>query len=76
MDFFGIVGQQADFRQAKILEQLDADAVIADVGLITQCQIGFDGVEPLVLQGVGLDLVDQPDATPFLRQINQNAGPA
>ena len=35
--------------------------------------IGFDRIEPFVLQLVGFDLLDQADAAAFLRQVNQHA---
>jgi hypothetical protein len=54
---------------------LQADAVIAHVGLIPQGHVGLDGIEPLLLQGVGFDFFGQADAAAFLRQINQHAGP-
>ncbi len=70
----GIVGEQADLRQPEILEELNADAIVARVGFVSQRQVGFHRVEPFVLQRVGLDLLDQADAAALLRQINQHAG--
>ena len=72
--FLGLLVKQPHLRQAQVLEQLDADAVVARVGLVAQGQVGFDRVEPLILQLVGLDLFDQADAAAFLRQIDQHAG--
>ena len=43
----GVVGQQPDLRQAQVLEDLDADAVVAAVGLVAQRQVGLDRVQPL-----------------------------
>ena len=71
--FLGVVGQQADLGQAEVLEDLDADAVVAGVGLVAEGQVGFDGVEPFVLQVVGLDLFDQSDAAALLGQVDQHA---
>ena len=45
-----IVGQQADFRQPEILEDLDADAVIAAVDLMAQGHVGLDRIHALVLE--------------------------
>ena len=73
--FLGLLVKQPNFREAQVLEQLNADAVVAGVGLVAQGQVGFDRVQALVLQGVGLDLFDQADAAAFLRQIDQHAGP-
>ena len=49
-------------RQAEVLEDLQADAVVAQVGPVAEGQVGLDGVEPLVLEGVGPELLDQADA--------------
>ena len=62
-------------RQPEVLEDLDADAVVAAVGLVAQGQVGLDRVQALVLEAVGLDLLDQSDAAAFLGQVDQHAGP-
>src|SRR5207253_5287079 len=71
----GIVRQQPDLRQPKVFEQLDSDAVVARVGLEAEREVRFDRVETVVLQLIGLDLFDQPDAAAFLWQIDEYAGP-
>ena len=43
---FRVVRQQPHFREAQVLEQLNADAVIADVGFVAQGEVGFDGIQP------------------------------
>ncbi len=43
------------------------------VGLEAQSLIGVDGVEALVLEAIGSQLVDQADAAALLRQIEQHA---
>ena len=60
-------------RQAQVLEDLQADAVVAQVGAVAQGQVGLDGVEPLVLEVVGADLLDQADAAALLGQVDQGA---
>ena len=62
-------------RQAEVLEDLQADAVVAQVGAVAEGEVGLDGVEPLVLEGVGPDLLDQADAAPLLGQVDQGADP-
>ena len=54
-------------------EDLRADAVVALVGLEAQPLVGLDGVEALVLQRVGAQLVGEADAAPFLVQVQQHA---
>ena len=48
----GVVRQEADAREPKVLEDLNADAVVAAVDLVAQGQVGLDGVEPFVLEGI------------------------
>src|SRR5438132_3661045 len=69
----GIVGEQAHLTQAHEAEDFSSGGVLAAVDRQTQRQIGVDRVESLVLQGIRPDFVGQADATPLLRQIQQNA---
>jgi 3,4-dihydroxy 2-butanone 4-phosphate synthase/GTP cyclohydrolase II len=67
--------QQPHSGQPQILEQLDADAVVARIDFVTERQIGFHSVHPLILERVGFDFFDEPDPSTLLRQINQDARP-
>ncbi len=71
----GIVGQETHLGKSKILEDLQADAVVTRVGAEPERGVGLDRVEPLILQAIGADLLDQADASPFLRQIDQRPCP-
>ena len=71
--FRGIVGQKPHRPDPEILEDLDADAIVALVGLEAEALVGFDGIEPLILKLVGADLVGQADAAPFLIEVEQDA---
>ena len=73
--FFGLFVNSRTFLKPEVLEQLDADAVVARVGLVAEGQVGFDRVQALVLQRVGFDLLGDADAAAFLRQIDEHAGP-
>jgi hypothetical protein len=43
---------------------------------MTEFQVGFNGVKPLVLQLVSLQFVDEPDASPLMvRDVKQNSFP-
>ena len=44
------------------------------VGVEAELFVGLEGVEALVLQGVGAQLVDQSDAAAFLGEIKDDAG--
>ena len=43
------------------------------VGAEAQCAVGLHGVQALVLQGIGSELVAQADAPPLLRHIQEHA---
>src|SRR6185436_19406218 len=44
-----VVGEQAHRADAEVLQDLDADAVVALIGFEAEPLVGFDGVEPLLL---------------------------
>src|SRR3954454_9295877 len=73
--FLGVIRQQPYLREAEILEDLQADAVIAQIGSVAECEVGLHGIEPLVLEVVGADLFDQADASPLLGKIDEGAYP-
>src|SRR6056297_3071156 len=72
----GIVGEQADLTDSEIGEDLRAHAIVAEIGREAELEVRLDRVEPLlVLELVGLDLVRQPDPSPLLPHVEQDAGP-
>ena len=73
--FLGLFVRSRTLRQAQVLEDLQADAVVALVGAVAEGEVGLDGVEPLVLEGVGAELLDQADPPPLLGQVDQGADP-
>ena len=72
--FVGIVGDQADLRDAQQLEDLGGQLVFAAVGGEAQLDVGFDGIHALILQLVGLQLGHQADAAALLLLVEQDAG--
>src|SRR5689334_8697815 len=68
-DLSWIVREQADFSQAEIDEDLRAGAIVAQIRLEPETEIGLHGIDALVLQLIGLDLVDQSDPAAFLIEI-------
>ena len=60
-------------RQPEVDEDLRADAVVAQVGGQAELEVRVDGVEPLLLQLVGAQLVQQADAAALLREVEQHA---
>ena len=73
VNFFGVVGHDADFSQAEIAEDLAADAVVAFVDGEAESLVGFDGVVAFFLEGVGVELVGEADAAAFLAEVDEGA---
>src|SRR4051794_10994947 len=61
-----VVRDEAEALDAEIAEDLRADAVAAGVDRQTLRGVGVDGVQPLVLQRIGPDLVPEADAPTFM----------
>ena len=74
VNFFGIVGKQADARDSECFEHLGGQRVVAVVVLEAEAFVGFDGVQSRVLEFVGLQLGHQADAASFLLFVDQDAG--
>ena len=53
-NLFWVVGEQADFFDAKIDEDLSADAVLAQVHREAEFLVGLDGVIAALLELIGL----------------------
>ena len=60
-------------REAQVHQDLGADPVVAQVGRHAQLEVGVDGVEALLLELVGLELVEQADAAALLGEVEQHA---
>ncbi len=60
-------------RQAEVDEDLGADPVVAQVGREAETQVRVDRVEPVLLQLVGAQLVEQADPATLLAEIQQHA---
>ena len=54
-------------------EDLVADPPLARVGRKAELEVRLDGVEPLLLQLVRLELVEQADAASLLRHVEEHA---
>ena len=68
-----VVREDADRRQPEVGEDLDADPVLARVGGEAELEVRLDRVEALLLQLVGLQLVQQADAAALLRHVEEHA---
>src|ERR1700687_3253285 len=67
-----VVREDARLAHPEVDQDLHADAVLAMVGLEAEALVRLDRVEALVLERVGAQLVHQPDATPFLSQVEED----
>ncbi len=65
-DLLRVVGEDADRGQAEVDEDLGANPVVAQVGRQAQAEIGVDRVEPLLLELVRPQLVQEPDPSTLL----------
>lgn len=74
-DLARIVGHQADTLDAQMAEHRRENGVVAHVRPEPQALVGLDGIGTEVLQVVGFDLVEQPDATALLAQVEQRPAP-
>src|ERR671937_1770884 len=71
-DLLRVVREDADRRQAEVGEDLVADPVVAHVGLESELEVRLDGVEPVLLQLVRPQLVQQSDPAALLRHVQKN----
>ena len=74
-DLLRVVREQADRAEPEVHEDLRADAVVAQVGGQPEPHVRVDRVEPLLLEPVGAQLVQQADAAPLLGEVEQHAAP-
>jgi len=71
LQFARVVGKQFEFSDGEVLQHGLADGVIAQIRSEAQRLVGFDRVRSLILQLVGLDLVEQADTAALLAQVEQ-----
>src|ERR1700720_3727834 len=72
VDLVRIVGHQAHRFESEERQHAGGDAVKAFVAFEAEPLIGLHGVETLVLQTIGAELVYESDAAAFLCQIEQD----
>src|SRR5918994_3116199 len=69
-DLGEVVGHEAYAAQPQFLEDLGPYPVVPEVRGEPEPLVGLDGVEPLVLQVVGLHLVQEPYTAAFLLHVD------
>src|SRR6185436_8897782 len=60
---------------AQVLQNLNANAVVALIRFEAEPLVCLDRVEPLVLKLVRANLVGEPDSAPLLVQVQQHPSP-
>ena len=71
-DLVGVIGEQADRLIAELAQHFSGRHEKAVIGFKPELMVGINRIQPAILKGVGLELIDQPDITAFLRQIDQD----
>jgi len=69
--FSGIIRKKPNLADAKISQYRDRQAEIPTVGLESERMIRGNGIEALILEGVGAELRCESDAAPFLLFVYQ-----
>ena len=72
-DLARVVGEEADFFDSEISQDLGASAVVAEVGRKTEFLVGLDGVESLLLKLVGMDFGGKSDAATLLTHVDKDS---
>src|SRR6266536_5567491 len=72
-NFFGVIGQKTKPADSEIEKNLRAETVIAQIAWVTKPGICLHRVQAFLLQFVSVNFCCEPDTTPFLPHVNQNA---
>lgn len=74
--FGRVIGEQADGGDLQILQNSGSGCIVSCVDGEAERQIGFYGVETPILQAIGADLVQKPNAAPLMApQVDEKAYP-
>lgn len=71
--FVWVVGDELDALDVEAFEDVCGDGVVSFVVAEAEGEVCFDGIEALVLEGVGFDFVDEADAAAFLAEVDEDA---
>ena len=72
-DLLRVVGHQTNRLDLERVKHVSGHGIIAFVITEAKREIRLHGVESLILQTVGADLVGKADTTPLLAQVQHNA---
>ena len=70
---YRVVGHKTHFAHTKKVEDLCTDAVVAQVGVVAQVNVGVNGIKALFLQLISCDFCHKTDATTFLIEVEHNS---
>ena len=73
-DLVRIVREQAQGAQAERFQRLGREFVVAGIGGKSQAAVGLNSIEPAVLQLVGLQFIEQPNAAALLWKVQHDSG--
>ena len=65
-DLSRVIRHETDPSESQADQDLRTDTIVAQVRFKTQLEIGLDGIAALILELIGLDFIQQPDAPPLL----------
>ena len=68
----GLLVKQPHGREAELAQHLGGRQIDPLVGVEAELLVGVERIEPGILQLIGAQLVDEPDAAAFLREIEQH----
>ena len=72
----GIVGEQAHGSNTEFGEDRGGLGVVAGIDRQAECDVGVDGVGPVVLSDIGAKLVDEADAPSLVAgRVHEDAAP-
>src|SRR5204862_7340126 len=72
-DLLRVVGEEAHALHAQVAQDLCPDAVVAQILPEAELEVRLHRVAALVLEGVGADLVGEPDAPALLAEVDEDA---
>ena len=60
--FGGVVGEEPHGPHPEVIEDLGTNPVVVGIDRKTEIKVGLDSVPPVVLQVIGLEFVEKPNA--------------
>ncbi len=71
LKFFRIIGHQLERADVEEAKNFYRERIITQVHCMSKPEIGFNRVEPLILQLIGAEFLCQADAATFLKLVDQ-----